>query len=1109
MTTDDARLVAALRTAMKENARLREELDRSTETDPVAIVGMGCRFPGGADSPEDLWRLVDEGRDAVRPFPTDRGWDLGDLLGDDGREPRSSTGQGGFLDRPAAFDAEFFGVSPREAVATDPQQRLLLETSWEAVERAGIDPHSLAGSETGVFVGTMPQEYGPRLVDASDDGFALTGTLPSVASGRVSYTLGLTGPGVTVDTACSSSLVAVHQAVQALRAGECSLALAGGSCVMAAPGVFTEFSRQGGLAPDGRCKAFSADADGTGWAEGTGMILLERLSDARRNGRTVLAVVRGSAVNQDGASNGIMAPNGPSQQRVISRALDDAGLGPGDVDLVEAHGTGTRLGDPIEAQALIAVYGRGRPQDRPLWLGSLKSNIGHAQTAAGIGGLIKAVMALRHGVLPRTLHADEPTPLVDWSEGGVRLLAEPRPWPETGRPRRAGVSSFGMSGTNSHVIVEQAPEPSPAEERESRVTGSVPWVLSARTEAALREQASRLAEWLRNSPGAAPEDVGWSLATARSRFPQRAVLLTDDREGALAALDAFAAQRSAPGVLRGQSVAEPRTAFVFPGQGALGEHLDLGALLDAHPGFAESVHECEKALAPYLDWSVTAALRGQADAADLARPDVAQPLLFTVMVSLARLWRSHGVEPSAVVGHSQGEIAAAYVAGILSLEDAAAVVALRSRLVLPLVGGGGMLALQLRPGQEPPSLVDWKGRLDVAAHNGPSTVVVAGENDALGELAERCADEGVFAFPVAADFAAHSPQVDVLRDELLTALDGVRPGPGRIPLYSTVDGARIDGAAMDAEYWYRNIRRTVRFETAVRAMADDDVTTFVEMGPRPVLTVGIQQTVESARGSAGTAVLGSLHGEGGGPREFLTALGEAWVCGTEPDWASVFGSHAPRTVDLPTYPFQRQVYWLDPVAGTGGTTVAAAPGAGDEPAVAEPGRLAVLAGMPPRRREEAVLDLVREQVAAVLGHPSAGQVDAERGFVDAGGTSLGAVRLRNGLNAATGLDLPVTVAFDHPTPLALARHLLSLLDAPDGDVPADPVAALDRLRSAVAYGALDASQRASVAEGLRELLDALGERAARDAGTSTEAEELEGAKDDDLIALIGKEFGIS
>jgi acyl transferase domain-containing protein len=1094
---------------MKENARLREELDRSAESEPVAIVGMGCRFPGGADSPEDLWRLVDEGRDAVRPFPTDRGWDLGDLLGDGDREARSSTGQGGFLDRPAAFDAEFFGVSPREAVATDPQQRLLLETSWEAVERAGIDPYSLAGTETGVFVGTMPQEYGPRLVDASADGFALTGTLPSVASGRVSYTLGLTGPGVTVDTACSSSLVAVHQAVQALRAGECSLALAGGSCVMAAPGVFTEFSRQGGLAPDGRCKAFAADADGTGWAEGTGMILLERLADARRNGRTVLAVVRGSAVNQDGASNGIMAPNGPSQQRVITRALEDAGLTPADVDMVEAHGTGTRLGDPIEAQALMAVYGRGRPQDRPLWLGSLKSNIGHAQTAAGIGGVIKAVMALRHGVLPRTLHADEPTPLVDWAEGGVRLLTERRPWPETGRPRRAGVSSFGMSGTNSHVIVEQAPAPAPAEERTSRGAGPVPWVLSARTATALREQAARLAERLRGAPDADPEDVGWSLATTRSRFAQRAALLADDRDEALAALEAFADQRSAPGVIRGRAAAEPRTAFVFPGQGALGEDLDLGAVLDAYPVFAESVHECEKALAPYLDWSVTAALRGGAGAADPTRPDVAQPLLFTVMVSLARLWRSHGVEPAAVVGHSQGEIAAAHVAGILSLEDAAAVVALRSRLVVPLVGGGGMLALQLRPGQEPPSLADWEGRLDVAAHNGPSTVVVAGENDALKELTERCAEEGIFAFPVAADFAAHSPQVEALRDDLLAALDGVRPGPGRIPLFSTVEGARIDGAAMDAEYWYRNIRRTVRFETAVRAMAGDGVTTFVEMGPRPVLTVGVQQTVESVRGAGETAVLGAFHGETSGPREFLAALGEAWVCGTEPDWSSVFGSHTPRAVDLPTYPFQRQVYWLDPVPPAGGP--APAERAGDTPAAAavEPGRLAGLAGMSAREREETVLDLVREQVAAVLGFDDPDRVDVHRGFVDAGGTSLGAVRLRNALNAATGLDLPVTVAFDHPTPLALARHVLSLQDAPDEGASGDPVAALELLRSAVASGPLDPDQRDHMAEGLRELLGVLGEQTARDRGTRMAAEKLEGAKDDELIELIGREFGIS
>lgn len=1105
MTTDDTRLVAALRTALKENARLRGELDGSIASDPIAIVGMGCRFPGGADSPEALWDLVAEGRDAVRPFPTDRGWDLQDLLGGD--SPRSSTGEGGFLDSPASFDAEFFGVSPREAVATDPQQRLLLETSWEAVERAGIDPISLAGTETGVFVGTMPQEYGPRLVDASSDGFALTGSLTSVASGRISYTLGLTGPALTIDTACSASLVALHQAVRALRTGECSLALAGGACVMASPGVFVEFSRQGGLAPDGRCKAFSADADGTGWAEGTGMIVLERLSDARRNGRTVLAVIRGSAVNQDGASNGIMAPNGPSQQRVIRRALEDAGLAPGDIDMVEAHGTGTRLGDPIEAQALIEVYGPGHTEDRPLWLGSLKSNIGHAQTAAGVGGVIKTVMALRHGVLPASLHSDTPTPLVNWSEGRVRLLTEARPWPDAGRPRRAGVSSFGMSGTNAHMIIEQVPEAAAGPQRSDEESDPVPWVLSARTEGALHQQAARLARRLRTEPGITAQDVGWSLATTRSRFPHRAALLAGDRGEALTTLEAFAEGGSAPGLVRGRAAVEPRVAFVFPGQGALGEGLDLNDLLDAHPVFAESVHECEKALAPHLDWSVTAALRGRAEV-PLDRPDVAQPLLFTIMVSLARLWVSHGVEPSAVVGHSQGEIAAAYVAGVLTLDDAAAVVARRSRLVLPLVGGGGMLALQLRPGQEAPSLAPWAGRLDTAAHNGPSTVVVAGEAEALDELSALCAEEGILAFPVPVDFAAHSPQVDALRDELLDALADVRPGPGRVPLYSTVQGARVDGAAMDAEYWYRNIRRTVLFEEAVRAMAVDEYTTFLEMGPRAVLTVGMQQTLESVHGIGGTsAVLGSFRGAACGPREFSAALGEAWVCGVEPDWATVYSASTPRTVDLPTYPFQRQVYWLDPAP----RSVSPRP---EEPGAAPPtssgaGRLPALSELPPREREEAVLALVREQVAAVLGFPSADRVDDRRGFVDAGGTSLGAVRLRNALVEATGLELPVAVAFDHPTPVALARHLLSLLLSSGEETSADPVAALARLRTALTSVELHGAERDEVESGLRDLLDTLTAGGTRDGGGNTVAGELEGAKDDDLIELINREFGIS
>ncbi|MGW7319932.1 type I polyketide synthase, partial [Streptomyces sp. NPDC054865] len=647
--------------------RLRDIESQAHE--PVAITAMSCRFPGGVRSPEELWDLLAAGGDALTEFPTDRGWDLDHLFSDDPDDQgTTTTREGGFLEAASAFDADFFGISPREAMAMDPQQRLLLETSWEAFERAGIDPHSLRGSRSGVFVGMNGSDYLTPLLEASEDyaGHLGTGNASSVLSGRLSYTFGLEGPAVTVDTACSASLVALHLAVQALRAGECSLAVAGGVHVMSTPGLFVEFSKQRGLSTDGRCKAFAANADGFGPAEGVGVLLLERLSDARKNGRPVLAVVRGSAINQDGASNGLTAPNGPSQQRVIRQALTNARLSTDQVDVVEAHGTGTSLGDPIEAQALIATYGQDRPEGQPLLLGSVKSNIGHTQAAAGVAGVIKMVLAMRHGVLPRTLHADEPSPHVDWQSGAVELLTQRTTWPETGHPRRAGVSSFGFSGTNAHVIVEQAPAPVSVLEVEAEavapasVLSVVPWVLSGRSAAALRGQAERLAGWLPGVPGVDPVDVGWSLVSSRAGLEHRAVVLGDH----VAGVGAVASGAMAAGVVTG-SVVGGKTAFVFPGQGSQWVGMAAG-LLDSSAVFAARVDECAKALELFTDWSLTDVLRGVEDAPSLDRVDVVQPALFAVMVSLAEVWRAAGVRPGAVIGHSQGEIAAACVAGILS-----------------------------------------------------------------------------------------------------------------------------------------------------------------------------------------------------------------------------------------------------------------------------------------------------------------------------------------------------------------------------------------------------------------------------------------------------------
>ncbi|GHG49689.1 type I polyketide synthase [Streptomyces griseocarneus] len=895
----------------------RAEGSRAAEDEPIAIVAMSCRYPGDVRSPEELWRLVAEGADAMTPFPGNRGWDLEALYHPDPDHPGTTYARaGGFLHDLPDFDAAFFGISPREASAMDPQQRLLLETSWEVFERAGIDPTTVRSTPVGVFVGSGYQDYIRRNLQVPDgvEGYLGTGNAASVVSGRIAYTLGLEGPAVTVDTACSSSLVALHLAAQALRQGECEMALAGGVTVMSSSGAFVEFSRQRGLAADGRCKAFSAGADGTGWSEGVGMLLVERLSDAHRKGHRVLAVVRGSAVNQDGASNGLTAPNGPAQQRVIRQALANAGLSAADVDAVEAHGTGTTLGDPIEASALLATYGQERPDGRPLWLGSLKSNIGHTQAAAGAGGIIKMVQALRHGTLPRTLHVDEPTPHVDWASGAVRLLTEPVAWEGAGRPRRAGVSSFGMSGTNAHVIIEEAPEPpAPAEaapERRVFDPVAVPLLVSARTPAALEEQAGRLAALLRESPDARPLDVAHALATARTAFDERAVVVGADGQGLTAALEALASGDSHEHLVRATAAGSRPPVFVFPGQGSQWARMGV-ELLDSSPVFREWIAACGQALAPYVDWALEDVLRGEPGAPGLERVDVVQPVLWAVMVSLAELWRACGVRPAAVVGHSQGEIAAAYVAGALSLEDAARIVARRSALVSRLAGLGGMASLPESEADAARRLARWDGRLSTAAVNGPRAVVVAGDLDALEELLAECAAEGVKAKRIQVDYPSHCAQVETVRDAFADALGPLTPQAPTVPFYSTVTGGPVD-TALDVAYWYRNLRRTVRFEEATRRLMADGHRVFVEMSPHPVLVYGLQDTLDAhGDGDAPGAVVPTLRRGDGGARRFLTSLGEAHAHGVPVGWRAVFAGWDARPVDVPTYPFQRRRYWLE------------------------------------------------------------------------------------------------------------------------------------------------------------------------------------------------------
>ncbi|WP_413813209.1 type I polyketide synthase [Streptomyces sp. OE57] len=1015
-----------MRVTLMENERLeRENADiRRGLSEPIAIVGMACRLPGGVTTPEELWDLVVSGGDAIGGFPEDRGWDLENLFDPDPDHPGTSyVREGGFLHDAGEFDAGFFGISPREALAMDPQQRIMLETSWEAFERAGIDPTALRGKDIGVFSGVTYHSYGSGArIPEELEAVMGTGTSASVLSGRVSYALGFEGPSVAVDTACSSSLVALHLAVQALRLGECSMALAGGVTVMANPGIFVGFSRQRGMSKDGRCRAFAASADGTGFSEGAGVLLVERLSDAQRNGHRVLAVVRGSAVNQDGASNGLTAPNGPSQQRVIRRALASAGLVAGDVDVVEAHGTGTALGDPIEAQAVLATYGQDRPEGRPLWLGSLKSNIGHAQAAAGVAGVIKMVLALRCGVLPRTLHVDEPSPRVDWSAGAVELLTEQRVWPEVGRPRRAGVSGFGVSGTNAHVILEQAPEQAPevAVGVVSGVSGGgvVPLVVSGRGGAGLRGQARRLLDFVEGHPGVGLVELGVALACGRAGLSDRAVVVAGGREEALAGLAVVAEGGGA-----GRADVRGRVVLVFPGQGA--QWVGMGAeLLGESEVFAECLVECAGVLDPLTGWSLVDVVRGVGGAGLLERVDVVQPVSFAVMVGLARVWLAAGVVPSAVVGHSQGEIAAACVAGGLSLEDAARVVVLRSRAIAAgLSGGGGMVSLAVGVGEAELLVSPWAGRVEVAAVNGPLSVVVAGELEALRELVGECEGSGVRARWVDVDYASHTAQVAAIEEELVGSLSRIRPVSSRIPFFSTVEAEWVDTAELDAGYWYRNLRSTVRFAPSIERLLEEDFRAFVEVSAHPVLTMSIEAAAEQAD-AAPVVVTGTLRRDEGGMRRMLTSLAEAYVRGVPVDWSALLGNvPAHVAMDLPTYAFQHQHYWLKSAAP------ADAASADDQlPGMAElseeTGALtARLRGESAQEQERILLETVRQETAGVLGHPSLDAIEPDMVFNQIGFDSATAVQLRNRLNALTDRTLPTTLLFDYPTPLILADFL--------------------------------------------------------------------------------------
>jgi acyl transferase domain-containing protein len=814
---------------LRRTRRRLQELE-GKQSEPVAVVGMACRYAGGVDSPEALWDMVVEGRDAVSDFPTDRGWDVDGLFDPDpDAKGKMYTRRGCFLRDAGDFDAGFFNVGPSEALAMDPQQRLMLEISWEALERAGIDPLTLRGSATGVFAGVIHAGYGGE-VKGELEGYGLTGSTVSVTSGRVAYVLGLEGPAVSVDTACSSSLVAMHLAAQSLRSGESDLALAGGVTVMATPAAFVEFSRQRALAPDGRCKVYAGAADGTAWSEGAGVLVLERLSDARRLGHPVLAVLRGSAVNQDGASNGLTAPNGPSQQRVIRAALANAGLSAADVDVVEGHGTGTVLGDPIEAQALLATYGQDRPEPgKPLWLGSIKSNIGHTSAGAGVAGVIKMVQAMRHGVMPKTLHVDVPSPHVDWSAGAVSLLTEPRPWPAGERPRRAGVSSFGISGTNAHVIVEDPPalESVAVERGKPRDAVVAPWVLSARSPEALGAYAKRLLARVSADDALGVTDVGWSLATTRSAFEHRAVVVGDDRMAMQLSLVQLAAGDPGPDTVTGRARAPGKTVWLFPGQGS--QRLGMGAALYRRfPVFARAFDEAAQALDEHLRLPLRQVVWGD-DANLLESTEFAQPALFAVEVALAALWRSWGVVPDVVIGHSVGEIAAAHVAAVLSLADAAKLVAARGRLMGALPAGGVMVAVAAGEAEVAPLLTEG---VSVAAVNGPGAVVISGERAAVDAVADRLASQGRRIHRLAVSHAFHSSLMEPMIEPFAEVVREVSPAEPRIALISNVTGQLAGAGYGSPDYWVEHVRAPVRFADGIQLAETLGAGVFVEVRSR-------------------------------------------------------------------------------------------------------------------------------------------------------------------------------------------------------------------------------------------------------------------------------------
>lgn len=997
----------------------RNTQGRGSINEPVAVIGVGCRFPGDIDGPERLWDFLTEKKCAITAYP-DRGFTNAGTFAE----------SGGFLKDVAGFDNRFFDIPPDEALRMDPQQRLLLEVSWEALEHAGIIPESLRLSRTGVFVGVSSTDY-VRLVSASAQQKSTiwdnTGGSSSIIANRISYFLDIQGPSIVIDTACSSSLVAVHLACRSLSTWDCDIALVGGTNVLISPEPWGGFREAGILSQTGCCHAFDKSADGMVRGEGCGVIVLQRLSDARLEGRRILAILTGSAVNQDGKSNGIMAPNPSAQIGVLENACKSARVDPLEIGYVEAHGTGTSLGDRIEAHALGMVFGRKRPGSGPLMIGSIKPNIGHLEGAAGIAGLIKAVLMVERGSLLPSGGFTEPNPAIPFTELGLRVVDELQEWPVVaGRPRRAGVSSFGFGGTNAHVIVEEAGSVG-ADTVSGRADvggsggGVVAWVISGKTASALAAQAGRLGRYVRARPALDVVDVGYSLVSTRSVFDHRAVVVGQTRDELLAGLAGVVAGRPEAGVVCGVGKPAGKTAFVFAGQGS--QWLGMGSeLYAAYPVFAEALDAVVDELDRHLRYPLRDVIWGH-DQDLLNTTEFAQPALFAVEVALYRLLMSWGVRPGLVLGHSVGELAAAHVAGALCLPDAAMLVAARGRLMQALPAGGAMFAVQAREDEVAPMLGH---DVSIAAVNGPASVVISGAHDAVSAIADRLRGQGRRVHRLAVSHAFHSALMEPMIAEFTAVAAELSVGLPTIPVISNVTGQLVADDFASADYWARHIRAVVRFGDSVRSAHCAGASRFIEVGPGG----GLTSLIEASLADAQIVSVPTLRKDRPEPVSVMTAAAQGFVSGMGLDWASVFSGYRPKRVELPTCAFQHQKFWLAPAPSVSDPTAAGQIGASDGGAelLASSGFAARLAGRSADEQLAAAIEVVCEHAAAVLGRDGAAGLDAGQAFADSGFNSLSAVELRNRLTAVTAVTLPATAIFDHPTPTELAQYLITQID---------------------------------------------------------------------------------